>query len=115
MKKIKYTPDAADKIRALNQYITHHYGSDKAQKIIRIITDAVRGLSQNERKGVKASNMFDIVTDYRYIFIAKNYIFYRIEEEYICIINIYNEREDFMWQLFGIKTIEQDNIDYWED
>ena len=88
MKKIKYTPDAADKIRALNQYITHHYGSDKAQKIIRIITDAVRGLSQNERKGVKASNMFDIVTDYRYIFIAKNYIFYRIEEEYICIINI---------------------------
>ena len=40
--------------------------------------------------------------------------FHPLEKEQYTI-NIYNEREDFMWQLFGIKTIEQDNIDYWED
>ena len=31
----------------------------------------------------------------------------------IRIINIYHEREDFMWLLFGIDTTPQETIDYW--
>ena len=60
------------------------------------ITDAIRGLAEYEKKGIEAAKMFEIATDYRYLFVAKNYVFYRIEEQYIRIINIYNEREDFM-------------------
>ena len=40
MKKIKYTPDAADKLRALKSAIASEYGGDKAKKIIKSITDA---------------------------------------------------------------------------
>ena len=59
--------------------------------------------------------MFDVASDYRYIFVPKNYVFYRIEERYIQIINLYHEKEDFMWQLFGIDTTPQDTIDYWDE
>ena len=38
MKKIKYTPDAADKLRALKSAISGEYGGDKAKKIIKSIT-----------------------------------------------------------------------------
>ena len=115
MKKIKYTPDAADKLRALKSAISGEYGEDKAKKIIKSITDAIRGLCDYEEKGPEVSKMFDVVSDYRYIFVSRNYVFYRIEDKYIRIINLYHEKEDFMWQLFGIDTTLQDTIDYWDE
>ena len=115
MKKIKYTPDAADKLRALKVTISQEYGVDNARKIVKNITDAIRGLSDYEEKGPEVSKMFDVVSDYRYIFVSKNYVFYRIEEKYIRIINLYHEKEDFMWQLFGVDTTPQDTIDYWNE
>ena len=39
MKQIKYTPDAADKLRALKSAISQKYGADKAKKIIKSITN----------------------------------------------------------------------------
>ena len=115
MKKIKYTPDAADKLRALKSAISGEYGGDKAKKIIKSITDAIRGLCDYEEKGPEVSKMFDVVSDYRYIFVSRNYVFYRIEDKYIRIINLYHEKEDFIWQLFGIDTTLQDTIDYWDE
>lgn len=115
MKKIKYTPDTADKLRALKATISQEYGVDNARKIVKNITDAIRGLSDYEEKGPEVSKMFDVVSDYRYIFVSKNYVFYRIKEKYIRIINLYHEKEDFMWQLFGVDTTPQDTIDYWNE
>ena len=115
MKKIKYTPDAADKLREIKKTIAQQYGTDKAKEIVKTMTDAIRGLCDNEKKGPEVSQMFDAVTDYRYLFVSKNYVFYRIEDEYIRIINLYHEKEDFMWQLFSIDTTPQEMIDYWNE
>ncbi len=115
MKKIKYTPDAAEKLRALKTAISQEYGLDSAKKIVKSITNAIRGLCDYEEKGLEVSKMFDVVSDYRYIFISKNYVFYRIEENYIRIINLYHEKEDFMRQLFGVDTTPQETIDYWNE
>ena len=46
---------------------------------------------------------------------SRNYVFYRIEDKYIRIINLYHEKEDFMWQLFGGDTTPQETIDYWNE
>jgi len=113
LKKIKYTPDAADKLRELKKTISLQYGEDKAKDVIKKITDAIKGLCENEKKGSDVAMMFDVVSDYRYLVISRNYVFYRIEDKYIKIINLYHEKEDFMWQLFGIDTTSQETIDYW--
>ena len=115
MKKIKYTPDVAEKLRALKMGISKEYGSDSAKKIVKSITDAIRGLCDYEEKGPELSKMFDVVSDYRYIFVSRNYVFYRNEDKYIRIINLYHEKEDFMWQLFGVDTTPQETIDYWNE
>ena len=49
------------------------------------------------------------------LYVSKNYVFYRIEEKYIQIINLYHEKEDFLWQLFGVDTTPQETIDYWNE
>lgn len=113
MKKIKYSPDAADKIREINQGISEQYGTENAKKIVKGIIDAINDLSIFEMKGPALSDLFGIDTDYRYLYVKKNYIFYRIDDECIRIINIYNEKEDFIWKLFGIETTSQETIDYW--
>jgi len=115
VKTIQYTPDAADKLRELKKAVTQQYGEEIAKKIIRTITEAIRGLCEYEEKGSEVSKKFDVITNYRYIFVAKNYVFYRIEDKYIRIINLYHEKEDFMWQLFGIDTTSQETVDYWEE
>lgn len=115
IEKIKYTPDAADKLRELKKAITQSYGADKAIEIVKKITDAIRDLGTNEKKGPAVSQMFGVDTDYRFLFISHNYVFYRIEDECICIVNLYHEREDFMWKLFGIETVQQETLDYWNE
>lgn len=82
---------------------------------MKIITDSTNGLAVFEKKGPAVSELFDVVTDYRYLCVSRNYVFNRIEDEYVRIVNIYNEKEDFMWQLFGIDTTSQETIDYWDE
>ena len=113
MKRIKYTPDAAEKLRDIKSAITAKYGSKKAKEIVGEITQAIRGLAINEKKGPSVENMFGVPSDYRYIFVSKNYVFYGVEDDAIRVINIYNEKEDFMWLLFGVDTTSQETIDYW--
>ena len=115
MKQIKYTPDAADKLKAINNDISVRYGKEKAKRIVGMITKAIRGLAINEKQGPAVEGMFGVDSDYRYLFVSRNYVFYRIENECIRIINIYNEKEDFMWQLFGIDTTPQETLDYWDE
>ncbi len=115
MKKIKYSPDAADKLRELKKVVSVQYGADKAKQVTKTITDAIRGLALYEKKGSAVSDLFDVATDLRYLFVSRNYVFYRIEDEYIRIVNIYNEKEDFMWQLFGVDTTPQETIEYWDE
>ena len=115
MKKITYTPDAADKLRTLNRVLLLQYGSKKSKHIMSQITSAIRDLAVFEQKGMSVENVLGIPTDYRYIFVSRQYVFYRIEEECIRIVNLYHEREDFMWALFGIDTTPTETIQYWKE
>ena len=115
MKKIKYTPDAADKLRMIKKEVTIQYGGKKASEVLRRITTSINDLMVNEKKGLSVEAMFGVEKDYRYFVVVPNYIFYKIEDACIKIINIYHEREDFMWQLFGIDTTPEETISYWNE
>ena len=52
--------------------------------------------------------MYGIECDYRYIYAGRNYLFYRIESDKIIIAEMFDEREDFMYKLFGIITTTQE-------
>jgi len=115
LKQIKYTPESVDKLCGINRAVSARYGSKKAKEIIEKITGAIRGLADNEQKSPSVRNMFGVMADYRCIFVPSNYVFYTVEDYCIKIINIYNEKEDFMWLLFGLDTASQETIDYWNE
>lgn len=84
-------------------------GSDK----VGIIVNAISDLKFNPLKCPSVERMLGISSRYYFLHIEHNYIFYRIEQECIFITDIYNEKEDFMWKMFGIKLRTDESIDYW--
>lgn len=114
MKKLIYSPDYTEKMRNLKKYLDIQFGFDVRKRVINEIGTKVRSLRNNERLGYSVRNVYGVDTDCLCLFIQKNYVFYEIGDDSIKIVNIYNEREDFMMNLFGIRTTSDEN-DYWDD
>ena len=114
MKRIEYSPDAIEKILQIGSYISVRFGKAKAKEVKRTITRRIRDLGENENIGQSVEALFRIPTDYRVLFVAKNYVFYNVTDSSIHIVNIYGEREDFMFKLFGISSIDEDSEAYWD-
>ena len=102
-----------DRLHAIKQEITAKYGLEAAKAVLRKITKSIRDLQQFENKGPSVESLTGIPCDYRFLYVRHNYVFYRVDSDTVWITDIYNEKEDFMWKLFGIKTITQEAEDYW--
>ena len=111
--KLKYSPDASDKLRKLNKQITDSNGKQVATRIVSKIMGEIRGLQNNPEKGPSVEALLGIPTSYRFLYIEHNYAFYRIENDTVYVTDIYNEREDFMWEMFRVNLRTQDSIDFW--
>ena len=42
-------------------------------------------------------------------------MFYRIEKDKIVIVEMFDDREDFMYKLFGISSTSQESLDCWDE
>lgn len=115
MKKVEYSLIVRQKLKNLRKELTERFGADVSRRLVKQITDAARGLGMFETKGVSVSAMYDVECDYRYLYVGHNYLFYRIEPDQIIIVEMFDEREDFMWKLFGIDTTPQETYDYWDE
>lgn len=109
MGKVEYSPKALEDLQKIKAYIIENFGVDAAQNALAKFTGGVRRLEEYPALGVDLGKMMGVPTEYMYIFIEKNYIFYRIEGNRVLIVRILNERQDFMQILFGIYTSDEDN------
>lgn len=104
LKKIFYSGDFRHKISELKKYLFVQFGDSFADGTIRAIIEGIRKLQDNELLGASVQAMFGVETEYRYIFVAHQYVFYRVTETEIRIVNMYHEREEFMEKLFGTPS-----------
>jgi len=115
LKKVVYSPDAIEKIQKIERQIRAEYGNEIAQKVKKAITARIRSLQTFEEQGVSMYDLYGVTPDYRRLYVAHNYIFYFIDENVIQIVNLYNEKEDFMYKLFGIRSTDEEAESYWDD
>ncbi|MDE7319447.1 MAG: type II toxin-antitoxin system RelE/ParE family toxin [Lachnospiraceae bacterium] len=114
MVRLEYSQIVRKKLKKLRNDLTQSYGENNAEKILRKITKGIRRLEMFPQSGKKVSLQYDIECDYHYIFIEHNYFFYRMKDkDTIVVLEMFNEKEDFMGKLFGIVTTSQETIDYW--
>lgn len=115
MKKLVYSPQYRRKLSEIRKYLDLRFGIEVRKKALRTITDRLHQLQEYEESGISIRELYGINSDYYYIFVAHNYVFYRITADSIRILNIYNEREDFMLDLFGVSSIDESAEAYWDE
>lgn len=115
MKKLKYSPNALEKLHEIKRDITLKFGTEVASTVIKNMTNSFRDLQEFAYKGPAVESVIGIPCEYRLLYVEHNYAFYRVETDTIWITDIYNEKEDFMWKLFGIRTTTQETEDYWNE
>lgn len=113
MSKLIYAPKALEDLQGIKAYISKQFGEDRAKSCIQEITTTVRQLKMFPDEGVCLEEMIECPTDYHYLVVKSNYIFYRIENETVRIVRVLNERQDFLQTLFGISSISKEGENYW--
>jgi len=113
LKKLVYSPDYKEKVKELKKYLDMQFGESVRKRVLKEITDRLHLLQQNEDSGVSVKAMFGVDTQYEVVFVSHQYVFYRVDADKIYIVNMYNEREDFMQKMFGIRTISRESEDFW--
>lgn len=103
--KIKYSPSAKERLVQLKK--------TKHQETVNKIVITIKSPIFNPERCPKVENMLGIANPYYFIHVEHNYVFYRIANNIIYITDIYNEKEDFMWKMFGIKLRSDESIEYW--
>lgn len=115
MRKLEYSQIVRRKIKELKNDLVIRFDEEVSKRILGTITKNLRSLELFPQKGMSVSSMFDIESDYYYLVIEHNYFFYHIEEKRIIVLDMFNEKEDFMYKLFGVKTISQETLDFWDE
>lgn len=110
MKTIVYSPTSRDKLLHIKEYLDLQFGKNSSEKTVKELISHINQLTVFEYAGESVRELFGIDADYRVLFASHNYVFYRVNEAYIYIVNIYHEREDFMQKLFGINTMSEDHF-----
>lgn len=112
-KKIAYSAVALSKRKAIKRDVKAKHGQNVADRVSNHISQALAELKEFPEMGIPMREQYDLDCDYYMLFVEKNYFIYRILDDMIMILEIFNEKEDFMYQLFGIVTTNQETIDYW--
>ena len=113
--KVEYSQIVKRKMKALKNHLTEQFGSETAVKGMKMITKTARKLADFPQMGEAVSELFEVDTDFRCLYINHNYLFYYIEDDRIIIADMFGEREDFMFKLFGISSESKESADYWKE
>lgn len=109
MFKLDYAPRAMDDLARMKDFITSRHGADVAQKSLRRITTSARRLERFPEEGPSLARLINISTDYRYLYVRPNYLFYRIEGNCVKIVRVLNEKQDIYNILFGLSTVTDED------
>ncbi len=114
-RKIIYSKIALEKRKAIKREIKEKYGQIRADKFSKYFSRTITNLKKFPGIGISLREKYGLDCDYEMLIIDHNYVIYRVTQDKIFVLEIFNEKEDFMYQMFGIVTTSQETLDYWNE
>ena len=115
MRKIIYTPDFRERLVQLRDDLDLKYGQETRRKILAEIDQHIKHLKKYPFLGISVREMYGIDCDYYFIHTTKNVIFYEVGDQEIKILNMYNEREDYIIKFLGRRVKLQEKGTVWPE
>ena len=113
--KLKVSPSTAEKLLKLSKSLESNYGVQRKTRIISKIKSEIKDLQVNPYKGTSVEAILNVRTPYRFLHTEHNFIFYKVANNTVFVTEIFNEKEDFLQKMFGVRLRTQESIDYWGD
>lgn len=113
MRKLEYSQIVRKKLKILKGKLMEQYGEEFAKKRLGEISARLRQLEEFGESGIRIAEQYEVDTDYYLVFVRHNYFIYRMEATKVIVVQMFNEKEDFMQKLFGLSGRTQESIDYW--
>jgi plasmid stabilization system protein ParE len=102
MVKIRVSPEAANDLREIKEYIAVELENPAAAvSTVSKITKAIRGLAKFPDIGAYLSSKVSIPTDYRFLVVGSYLAFYRHGRDEVHVIRVLYGKRDYMKILFG--------------
>jgi plasmid stabilization system protein ParE len=102
MAKIHISPEAANDLREIKEYIAAELENPAAAvSTVSKITKAIRGLAKFPDIGSYLSSKVSIPTDYRFLVVGSYLAFYRHERDDVYVIRVLYGKRDYIKILFG--------------
>ena len=115
MKELHYSQDSKEKLKELRKHLDFQFGNEVRKRVLKELDKRIKMLRSHEDMGISVRENYGVDCDYLCIYAAKNYVFYTVLGNSIHIVNMYHEKEDFMREMFGIRTTMQKTENYREE
>ena len=113
MNKLEYAPLVKRKLIILKEWLKENFDTDTSQRVLEEMLSDMDILKDYEKSGTNISEVYAVDTDYWFLFTHRHYFIYRFEPGKVTVVQMFNEKEDFILKLFGVSGRTQESIEYW--
>lgn len=106
--------DVQNKLGELREILIQTQGEKKGNRTFESIISTIDNL-QNYEIGTSIRERFyiDCPDNWYILYSHKNIFIFSRTEDTVTVLKMYNEKEDFIYDLFGVEMRSQESKDYW--
>ena len=106
--------EVQDKLEELRSILIQTQGDKKGERTFNDIISTIDNL-QNYEIGTSIRERFfiDCPSNWYVLYSHKNLFIFSRTKDTVKVLKMYNEREDFIFDLFGVEMRSQESKDFW--
>ena len=114
MYNVLIEPEVKTRLKELKTLLLQSQGEKKGLKTFQEIISAVDNLQLYELgTSIRERYFVDCPDNWYLLYTNKNYLIFSRTVDTVKVLKIYDERQDFIYDLFGIEMRSQESKDYW--
>lgn len=117
MRNVIIETEVQYQLNDLKDYLISIQGERKGKNTFADIMSNIDNLEQfgDVGRNIKEYFNLDCPNNWYLLYVHKNYFIFSKTESTITILKMYNNKQDFIYELFGIEMRSQESIDYWDE
>ena len=115
MRTVIYSDVVKSKLKSLKDRLIVIQGVKKGTKTISSMVSILDNLGEFADTGISIREKFDVdcPSNWYLLYCNRNYFIYSKSDKQINILEMYDNRQDFMNELFGIEMRSFESISFW--
>lgn len=117
MRKVIYSDAVKSKLKSLKNRLIVIQGVKKGTKTISSIVSILDNLGEFADTGIPIREKYDVdcPPNWYLLYCNRNYFVYSKSDKQISVLEMYDNRQDFINELFGIEMRSFESICFWGD